>query len=70
MLNIFYSLSKKRKNPKQLSSLCKPSQRLIYIATLYLVKYICSKNRRPQEVIETNGVHLASQKTLFKIFVW
>jgi len=37
----------------------------------YLVKYLCSKNRHPQEALEANGqVRLSHPKNSSKIFVW
>jgi len=40
-------------------------------AVHYLVKYLCSKNRRAQEVSAAKClVDLATQKNCFKIFVW
>jgi len=37
----------------------------------YLVKYLCSKNRYPQEIIEENGhIRLSHSKHFSKIFVW
>jgi len=43
----------------------------LYAAILYLVKYLCSKNRNAQEVIEANcRVRLGHSKNWFKIFVW
>jgi len=37
----------------------------------YLVKYLCSKNRNAQEVIEENShLRLSHSKNCFKIFVW